>query len=351
MEGLILIFQTLVLNLLHLFNEERTVSAAYHLLRGKRSGQTIQDVGIFRLHEYFGVLPKLNRNQFDEQINQLTEQQYISILPDNRYMMSEFGLTKLKQSNKVTFDGWHYRGNEHLFFARLSLIVQTLSYQRVGNMKFIPIQQNELIQQWVKHFLKGQQYQNGHLQSILLDEIISSLEKSNLEEREMSIMINRLSGVNQPGYTWQQLSMNENLSELDVQLLYIASLHSWLNHLTANEETYPLLNRIAESIRIDIPLTESANQTAQLFKKGYSIEEISMIRKLKTSTIEDHIVELAINDRKFPYQSFLSDEDIQQVLQAMEDYQTKKLKVLHEVVPNLSYFQLRLVLARGDTMT
>ncbi len=46
---------------------------------------------------------------------------------------------------------------------------------------------------------------------------------------------------------------------------------------------------------------------------------------------------------------FLNEEDIQTVLRAIEDYQTKKLKVLHEVVPHLSYFQLRLVLARGDS--
>ncbi len=120
-----MIFQTLVLNLLHLFNEERTVSAVFHLLRGKRSGQTIQDVGIFRLHEYFGILPKLNRKQFDEQIDQLIEQQYITILPENRYFITESGLTSLKQPIKISFDGWHYRGNEHIFFARLSLIVQT----------------------------------------------------------------------------------------------------------------------------------------------------------------------------------------------------------------------------------
>ncbi len=123
----------------------------------------------------------------------------------------------------------------------------------------------------------------------------------NIDEREKLIVTKRLSGVNMPGFTWQQISIHENLTEMDVQLLYIASLHSWLNEIIFNEEKYPLLFKIAEQVRIEIPLTDSAYQTAQLFKKGYSIDEISAIRKLKTSTIEDHFVELAMNDRKFPY--------------------------------------------------
>ncbi|KGR79578.1 helix-turn-helix domain-containing protein [Ureibacillus manganicus] len=344
-----MIFQTLVLNLLATFNGERTVSAVYHLLRGKRSGQTIQDVGIFGLHSYFGILPKLQRRQFDEQINNLSNQHYISILPENRYRITETGYSFLKQSMKLSFDGWHYRGNEHIFFARLSLIVQTLSYLSDGNMKFIPIQQNDDIQLWVKSYLKTQQYQNGHLQQKLLNEIVASLEKVKNEEREKSIVIKRLSGVNQPGFTWQQISIHEKLTEMDVQLLYISCIHHWLNEITFSEENYPLLSKIAERVRIEMTLTESANQTAQLFKKGYSIDEISMIRNLKTSTIEDHIVELAMNDRKFPIVKFLTEEETNSVLRTIDDYQTKKLKVLHEVLPNLSYFQLRLVLARGDS--
>ncbi|CAM5181254.1 putative protein YpbB OS=Ureibacillus acetophenoni OX=614649 GN=SAMN05877842_1046 PE=4 SV=1 [Ureibacillus acetophenoni] len=343
-----MIFQTLVLNLLRLFNGERTVSAAYHLLRGKRSGQTIQDVGIFHLHDYFGILPKLHRKQFDDQIQQLCELQYITILPDNGYEITEPGFRALEQP-LLSFDGWHYRGNEHIYFARLSLIVQTLSHQSVGEMKFTPIQQNEIVQQWVKNFLRTHQYQSGHLQQKLLDEIIESLDSLSIEERDKAIVTKRLSGISIPGFTWQQISIQENLSEMDVQLLYIATLHQWLNEITFNEIKYPILSQIAEQVRIEVTLTDSAYQTAQLFKKGYSIEEISIIRKLKISTIEDHIVELAMNDRKFPYHKFVTEEDIQNTLRAIEDYQTKKLKVLHEVVPNLSYFQLRLVLARGES--
>jgi len=40
-----LLIQQILLKIFHIFQNERTVSAAFHLLKGKRSGQTIQDVG------------------------------------------------------------------------------------------------------------------------------------------------------------------------------------------------------------------------------------------------------------------------------------------------------------------
>jgi len=105
---------------------------------------------------------------------------------------------------------------------------------------------------------------------------------------------------------------------------------------------------MAENIRIHNPLSGSAFQSAELFNNGHSIEQISKIRRLKMSTIEDHIVELAMNEPQFKVEQFVSNEDIKRVLTAVEDYNTRKLKVLHEIVPHLSYFQLRLVLARGE---
>ncbi|BDH61363.1 ATP-dependent DNA helicase RecQ [Lysinibacillus sp. PLM2] len=343
-----MIFQSIVLKILHKLNSERTISAVYHLIRGKRSGQTIQDVGIFHLHKFFGILPKLSRKIFDEEINSLIENQYISIVQESNYEVTENGLKKVQEPLPITFDGWHYRGNEHLFFARLSLIVQSLSHQKRGIMKFIPIQQNEEVQQWVKNFLLGNHYQNGTLQDSLLEEMILSLENTTCNETDKLFVMQRLAGYKIPGYTWQQISMLENVSNMDVQLTYISCLHNWLNEITQNNEQYPLLNQIAMNIRIEIPLTGSALQTANLFRKGYSIEQISSIRNLKISTIEDHIVELAMNEPNFSIDEFISATDIELVLKAIHDYNTRKLKILHEVIPHLSYFQLRLVLARGE---
>lgn len=343
-----MIFHHILLHIFHNFNQERTISAPFHLLRGKRSGQTVQDVGIYHLHKYFGILPKLSRNKYDKELSALIENQFLIVKEDGFYELTKNASEQIKKMQNLPFDGWHYRGNEHLFFARLSLIVQTLSHQKSSQMTFIPIQKDELVQQWARNFLKANHYQNGQLQQRLFEEIFNSIEKSTIEEVGKNILSLRLSGFEIAGLTWQQISFQENLNEMDVQLIYIASLHHWINLILAHSGEYQLLYQMVENIRIKNPLTESAFQSAELFNSGHSIEQISRIRRLKMSTIEDHIVELAMNEPQFTVEQFVSREDIKKVLTAVDDYNTRKLKVLHEVVPHLSYFQLRLVLARGE---
>lgn len=332
---------------MHTFQQERTVSAAFHLLKGKRSGQTIQDVGLYKLYPFFGLLPKLSRQKFEQQIDLLFAKNLIDLDENGYYAMTDAGKALAKEPLNVNFDSWHYRGNEHVFFGRLALIVQSLSHQLHGQKAFIPIERNEQIQNMVRKFLMQHHYQNGLLQQLLYEEMVASLSKLPIDEKAKELLIYRLTGYHEPGFTWQQLAFGLHLQEMDVQLIYISSLHAWLHEIYAQPERYPLLRDIAQNIQVEALLTTSANITAQLYKKGRSIEEISQIRRLKPSTIEDHIVEMAMNELHFSIDEFVTIEDQQQILAAIEAYETKRLKTLKELLPHVSYFQLRLTMAKG----
>lgn len=193
------------------------------------------------------------------------------------------------------------------------------------------------------------QYQKGMLQQAIYSEMSASLSESAIEENMKDILMYRLTGYNEPGFTWQQLAFGYNMQEMDVQLHYISALHTWLNELYREKTQYPLLNEIMQNIRVEVVLTASANATAQLYRTGRTLEEISHIRRLKMSTIEDHIVELAMNEPNFSIEPFVSNKEQQQILGAVEAYDTKRLKTLKELLPQLSYFQLRLTLAKGAT--
>lgn len=348
MEEFDLVFQQILLTILEAFHNERTISAAYHLLRGKRSGQTIQDVGIFKIHAYFGILPKLSRKKFDMEIDLLLAKNYIELTENGYYILLDAGREQLKEGVPIAFDGWHYRGNEHLFFARLSLIVQALSHQLAGVRAFIPIEKNDGVQRWVREFLLSNHYSKGILQQLLLEQMNESLQVAALSDMQRECVIYRLSGYQMAGLTWQQLAFSKNMNEFDLQLYYISALQQWLSELVQNGAHYPLLVQVVQHIRIEVTLTDSATQTARLYKEGHSIEVISQMRRLKPSTIEDHLVELAMNDRYFALDEFVTETEQVQVFDAIDAYDTRKLKVLREILPHLSYFQLRLVLARGQ---
>jgi len=340
-------FHQILLQIFQKLNNERTISAAYHVLRGKRSGQTIQDIGLFQLHNYFGLLPKLPRKTFDEAVNSFLQYSWLTMQESGHYSMKKLGLQRAEQTSAFLFDGWHYRGNEHIFFARFSLIVQSLSYQSAGVRSFSPISRDTNIQSWVRTFLVESNFQDGHLQQQLLEECERALSVLPLSDANKQLVLYRLSGHSLPGWTWQQLASERQETVLDCQLAFIELLHTLLNEVHQTND-YPLLGKVAEGLRVKALLTDSAQQTAHLYEQGYSIEQIVQIRKLKQSTIEDHLVELAMNEPNFSIGPFVSYEEAEKVLLASKHYQTKKLKTLHEVVEGMSYFQLRLVLAKGE---
>ncbi|ATP39601.1 recombinase RecQ [Solibacillus sp. R5-41] len=341
-----MLIQQILLKILTTFQNERTLSAAFHLLKGKRSGQTIHDVGLFQLHAFFGLLPKLSRGQFDEQVDLLFAKNYIIIEENGYYQMTEIGVKQASEALAFRFDGWHYRGNEHIFFARLSLVIQSLSHQAVGVKSFIAIEKDEDVQSKVREFLVKNQFQQRPLQSKVYFEIEQSLDKIQIDEQVKTMIVYRLSGFQEPGLTWQQMAFGFHLSEMDIRLMYCSGLHQWLNEILEHAQNYPYLFDLAQGIRVDLMLTSSANVTANLYKKGHSLEQISLMRRLKLNTIEDHIVELAMNDVNFDIEPFINNADQQKIVNASEDYQTKKLKVLREIIPHVSYFQLRLALAK-----
>lgn len=108
-------FSTVLCLLFSRLNGEKTVNASYHLLRGKRSGQTIQDAKYYHIQNYFGILPKLSKSLFDQAVEHLQEQNYIVIDENSRVFVTEEGETLIESTRPFDFDGWHYRGREEIF--------------------------------------------------------------------------------------------------------------------------------------------------------------------------------------------------------------------------------------------
>ncbi len=108
---------------------------------------------------------------------------------------------------------------------------------------------------------------------------------------------------------------------------------------------FPKNKLLTENIRIENLLTDSTQKTADLFKRGYSLEQIAMMRHLKTSTIEDHFVEMAMIIRDFPLHQFIDEADVEKVMDVLSTTESKRLKIIREQIPQFSYFQIRLVIA------
>jgi uncharacterized protein YpbB len=335
-----LLFHELILSVMKPLNLERTVSSPYHLIKGKKSGQTIQDVGYYRLHPFFSVLPKLEKSDYDQTVNLLYTDGYLQ--QNEKYIqLTAKGLEWMPPSS--FFDGWKYRGNEQVFFKRLSLLIQTFSHVHQREKKFDPVQNSEEIQLWTKNYLQRIDFRQAEVYGEFKKEVELSLAELPVGDQQKLILTLRLSGFGISGLTWEQISSLTKLDPMDAQLQMVEALHVWMGTLSSIEQ--PLLFGLLTDLVQVSSLTDSAQRTLKLFNHGYSLQQIADLRRLQASTIEDHFVELAMNDPHFNYEPFVSEEMLNSIQSISSSQSTKRLRDIKTKVPDASYFQIRLSLA------
>ncbi|MCG7343007.1 helix-turn-helix domain-containing protein [Sporosarcina sp. ACRSL] len=333
---------TILLFIISKLNGERTVNAPLHLLRGKKSGQTLQDVDYFNVKPFFGIFPKLEESTYVKAIDELLDTGLI--VQNGKFVyLTELGKQKVKELPAFHFKGWDYRGREMIFFGRIALLVQTLSYMRFGETSFMPIQRDRDIQLFVKRLVEGQPITDPIFAKSIGDELKKALPLSGMSDVQKYIFAYRLTGKNETAKTWDQLAVELKSSTEALRLLFIESLHRLLPVIEKSSHL-PYLKKMAIDIKVHSYLTDSAKQTKRLFDEGYSMESIAAIRKLKLSTIEDHFIEMAMSDKSFPLTHFVSQESIDAVLTKSREMGTKRLKLLKNEFEALSYFELRLIL-------
>ncbi|WP_262173018.1 helix-turn-helix domain-containing protein [Saccharococcus sp. Marseille-Q5394] len=323
-------------------NGQRTLNAGLHLLRGKKSGQTLTDVEYFNVKPFFAILPKLEETTYTKAIDKLLDSGLI--IQDEKFIkLTEEGSKSIKDLPDFHFRGWDYRGREMIFFGRIALLVQTLSYVRKGEFSFNPIQKDRDIQIFVKRFLERQPITDPGFAKQIGDELKKAVLKSGMNDIQKYIFVCRLTGKTETAKTWDQLSSELEMGTDALRLQYIESLHRLLPIVEDSDE-FSFLNKIAFGIKVHSYLTDSAMHTKRLFDQGHSMASIASIRKLKMSTIEDHIIEMAMNDKRFPVTHFVSEELIHAVVSKSLELGTKRLKLLKDEFETLSYFELRLIL-------
>lgn len=338
-------FHQILLFIIHKLSGQRSENAPYYLLKGKKSGQTIQDVTYFQLHAFFSILPQLSKEDYDIGINELHNRDLIQV-EESLVYITEKGIATVGEGKEFLFNGWEYRGREQLFWERLDLVIQTLSQFQAKEKKFVPNQKDMAIQNFVKDFLIQHNFREFNLSNDLKQEIFRLLENPLLNDLHRTLFVYRLSGYKKTGLTWEQLSRYYDLTDMNAKINFLECLHNILDNIDIN--TSPLLFSLAKDIHLDTPLTDSAFKTNSLFEKGYTMEEIARIRKLKINTIEDHVIEIVSSDKNFSVSAFISSEQVEKILHLSKELHTKKLTVIKNRLPELTYFQVRLALTKGE---
>ncbi|WP_345807784.1 helix-turn-helix domain-containing protein [Bacillus pumilus] len=327
-------------------NGERSISAVYHLFKGKKSSQTIQDASLFELSRYFGCYPGFTRDQLNRSALKLEEKHYIR-KTDETLSITEAGQRMLHQhfSEKpmpAYFHGAKYHDKAKMLWMRLSLLVQVLSHHMAGSHQYVPIQRDVSVQSWTKSFLKQHQQK-----SKLSEELHHELEKllMSLSDQEALIFVYSLTSNERIGRTYQQMAEWMKEDVWYVYLLFWNVLHYFIQ--SAQKGEAPILQQLVGDLEFKRVLTTSTHKTLELVQKGFDIEQIAHIRSLKKATIEDHIVELSIHEPSFSIDPYVSIKEQREILAVARELQTNKMKLIKEKLEHpFTYFQIRLALTR-----
>lgn len=344
----------MILFCLQKINSERTIYSIYHLLKGKKSSQTIQDSHLFQLIKVFQTFPSISRKYFDDAIIELKSNQFIECIEGETYRLTERGTTFLYE--KMTklplpkhLNGWKYHSIQEVFWKRLSLLVQVSSNLINFESSYIPIQNEEKVSDWLKATLRKMNRSRESLSEGLLNELITCLSSDEEEINQLVVTI-RLTGFRQIGLTPIQAADELEMDPFYYQLEFFNSIHYMIEKILNHDMEYPILSTLLSDHQKPIILTNSSAITYKYLTLGYSLGEIAAVRNLRTSTIEDHIVEIALNDSSFQLEPFVSLENQNLIGKSMTNLASKQLKkIRQDLNEKVSYFQIRLVLAKfGD---
>lgn len=340
---------------------ERTLQAAYYILRGRKANQTIQDVHLYSLYPYYRLFPQLSKENWDKIVSKLLQRKRIEEI--------EGGAGGRKPSFVLTASGLHFAReqydryqlhrwfapfnqssltyNAELFWHRLHLLVQTISQTAAASMNFIPVVSDRRIQQWVKMQVGDSRVRAGW-KSHLADELYALWAP--FPAQVQKLIVAQLSGAAQTGKTLGQLAKQQGESEYYLHVLFRFGLVSSIQRLHQEKEQFPYLHalvQVHDPENGDARLSESASRTYALVKRGYHKDEIAKLRGIKVSTVEDHLVEMALRCREWNCSDYLPADQATEIVSASEKLGTSRLRMIKDHLgKDVSYLQIRLALAQ-----
>ncbi|SET89342.1 Uncharacterized protein YpbB [Salinibacillus kushneri] len=344
-------YSAILLKCITKLQNERSPSSIYHLLKGKRSSQTIQDAKAYGLSPFFGIYKTLSKKQFQNSLSILQKENLITWLDDDQLMITEAGRislqTDMEESPELDWlDGFNVHHIAPQFWLRLLLWIQTGSNLLKDESHFIPVHDQWESVDWVRQFYRNKKKDlEGHFTN-LYQELYSLLKLH--RSFHADIVVSRLTGYKKIGLSKQQIAEKWKLPIEDVEMYIQSSIHFIVNKVCQNQSEFPaLLAFIPEKLK-QLPLTDSAAKTYYWLKQGYSIEHIAKKRRLKINTIQDHLIEITYVDSSFSIDSYVAKEDKEMINRTIDELNTKRLKVIKDHLPDsVSYFMIRMVMAKN----
>lgn len=352
--------EDILLLILIKLNAERTLNGALYILQGKKSGQAIQDATLYGLEEWFGLWPTLSHDDFAQLILILKKKQLLVLSSERSYYLTEKAHLYIQEliSRYPLLNIQRKRGqqvpNDELksFWSKALLLSQMISAYLHNHREYVPLVKDHQIQEECKQIWQLYEDKKNLAREWLMDvdQLFSRLEQHELFKPTsfyQHLFLDRLPGAHHSGLNLYQLADKYKTPEAIIYACLLQVAKEWF--LLGSTQKLKVLTPKQESGALAHHLTQSTLVTYQLMQQGYTLNSIAHERRLKLSTIEDHVVELVSKGVKLNLQSLISQELLQKIKAVQKKLQTKKLRYIKQSLDEeVSYLQIRLALVVGD---
>lgn len=337
--------------LLSLFSDQQAKkeTSIYYILLGKRTASMLYRAIDYALEPVFGFSPKLNRVVYQQRLDALIKAGFVRfaeetkeglLTPTGKEVLNDY----FSQHYQPTYLNWLTEGRTVLVFQKVVyFLAQILSEIRYNNKRYIPIEKNAAVQHWVKKWLSNQDlnFQDIGIQfGSEWKELLSQIEPDNA-----AVIVHLMTGHDRIGFTKAQLAQKMEQDKTEVHMRLLDSLSFIAQLITKKPEKTPLLTSIWSEIarKNNHGLSQSAQDTQRLLQQHYSIEQICSIRRLKKSTISEHIIELAIVDPNLNIAAFIPKKSFLQLQHLFAENGALTYQEAAEKIPEMEFYWFRLM--------
>lgn len=324
-------------------------STVFHILQGKRTASILYRAVDYSLEPFFGFFPQLDRSVFYQKLEELTSSGYLLYTHDSKeYLLSQTGENSVRQYLSDHYQphhlNWLTQGRMVRDVQRkIYFITQILSEIRYENKRYLPVEKEYDIQQWVKRWIATQSKPLKELAAAFGMEWKVLL--SNLETENAVILVHLMSGHDIVGLTKKQLAQQMNIPELEITVRQYDAMSCLIQQIHEIHQQVPLFASIVKDTAAPNKngLSHSAKETALLLEKGFSIEKIVHIRRLKKSTISEHLIELVILFPTVEIEPFIPKEIYTSLKTLLADSPEVSFQEASDRLVNLEFWWFRLM--------
>lgn len=297
-------------HLLQFFDQfqPRKATVLRQILMNKRTGSTLFWGLRYRYLDFLNAIPRLDVKKFNNAIDDLVAQNWLQ--------SSTQGLRLTSQGKEViTTKQTPYSFTEHpelnqkfdyqLWQAILLLMVQVASEYSYHNSNYYVANQNLKAQFLIKSWLQVNGFET------LATEISNCLMQflNQCDSTKADLFAAKLVGHSRNGLSDGQIAAQLNVCPLEVSLTW-KDLALQVAVFIQRQLDFKI-NQLVQAATLPGILTPTIQQTAMLFNQGKTVDQIIQLRRLRRSTIEEHLQVLAIFQPDFAYEKILSTSDLE----------------------------------------